>query len=433
MALQINLLAVLMAILFVLMFLGVPISIALGISTTVCLMFFTDMDLCFIGQNIYAALDSYALLAVPFFILASNIMASAGVAGRLLRFSEAVTAGVTGGLGMAAVLSCAIFAAISGSSVATVVSIGTIVLPGMIKEGYDKKFSTALLSCSGSLGILIPPSILMIIFGVLADVSIGKLFAAGMLPGIVLTFMLMLYVHVMAKKRNYPRSPRLNLSERINVIIKNGSALSVPALILGGIYGGVVTPTEAAVLATFLGLVMGFLVYKELKIKDLPRILLESAEMSSMILIILAFAYSFAFLISFHRIPDMLTQMMFDAGITPWMFLLLINVILFFAGDFMDPASIMLIFTPLIVSLGSALDINLVHLGIIVTMNLEIGLITPPVGFNLYVGSSLTGLPLYDVMKAAIPIMIVIGIALILITYVPWISLIIPKLIFGSV
>jgi C4-dicarboxylate transporter DctM subunit len=422
-----------MAILFVLMFLGVPISIALGISTTVCLMFFTDMDLCFIGQNIYAALDSYALLAVPFFILASNIMASAGVARRLLRFSEAVTAGVTGGLGMAAVLSCAIFAAISGSSVATVVSIGTIVLPGMIKEGYDKKFSTALLSCSGSLGILIPPSILMIIFGVLADVSIGKLFAAGMLPGIVLTFMLMLYVHVMAKKRNYPRSPRLNLSERINVIIKNGSALSVPALILGGIYGGVVTPTEAAVLATFLGLVMGFLVYKELKIKDLPRILMESAEMSSMILIILAFAYSFAFLISFHRIPDMLTEMMFNAGITPWMFLLLINVILFFAGDFMDPASIMLIFTPLIVSLGSALDINLVHLGIIVTMNLEIGLITPPVGFNLYVGSSLTGLPLYDVMKAAIPIMIVIGIALILITYVPWISLIIPKLIFGSV
>jgi C4-dicarboxylate transporter DctM subunit len=433
MALQLSLVAVLMAILFVLMFLGVPISIALGISTTVCLMLYTDMDLNFIGQNIYAALDSYPLLAVPFFILASNIMASAGVAKRLLKFSETITAGVTGGLGMAAVLSCAIFAAISGSSVATVVSIGTIVLPGMIEEGYDKKFATALLCCSGSLGILIPPSILMIIFGVLADVSIGKLFAAGMLPGVILTFMLMLYVHIIAKKRNYPKSPSLNLRERINVIVKNGSALSVPALILGGIYGGVVTPTEAAVLATFLGLVMGFFVYRELKIKDLPRILLESAEMSSMILIILAFAYSFAFLLSFHRIPDMLTQMMFDAGITPWMFLLLINVILFFAGDFMDPASIMLIFTPLIVSLGSALGINLVHLGIIVTMNLEIGLITPPVGFNLYVGSSLTGLPLYDVMKAAIPIMIVIGVALILVTYFPWISLIVPKLIFGSV
>jgi C4-dicarboxylate transporter DctM subunit len=433
MASQLSLVAALMAILFALMFLGVPISIALGIATTVCLMFFTDMDLSFIGQNIYAALDSYPLLAVPFFILASNIMASAGVAGRLLKFSETMTAGITGGLGMAAVLACAIFAAISGSSVATVVSIGTIVLPGMIKEGYDKKFATALLCCSGSLGILIPPSILMIIFGVLADVSIGKLFAAGMLPGVVLTCMLMLYVHIMAKKRNYPKSPSLNLRERINVIVKNGSALSVPALILGGIYGGVVTPTEAAVLATFLGLVMGFFVYRELKIKDLPRILLESAEMSSMILIILAFAYSFAFLLSFHRIPDMLTQMMFNAGITPWVFLLLINVILFFAGDFMDPASIMLIFSPLIVSLGSALGINLVHLGIIVTMNLEIGLITPPVGFNLYVGSSLTGLPLYDVMKAAIPIMIVIGVALVLITYVPWISLIVPKLIFGSV
>jgi C4-dicarboxylate transporter DctM subunit len=203
-------------------------------------------------------------------------------------------------------------------------------------------------------------------------------------------------------------------------------------MILGGIYGGVVTPTEAAVLATFLGLAMGFFVYKELKIKDLPGLFVKSAEMSAMILIILAFAYSFAFLLCFHRVPDILTQMMFDAGIEAWMFLLLINVILFFAGDFMDPSSIMLIFTPLIVSLGTALGINMIHLGIIVTMNLEIGLITPPVGFNLYVGSSLTGLSLYDVMKASVPFMLIMGVALILITYVPWLSLIIPKLIFGS-
>ncbi|MFH2128806.1 MAG: TRAP transporter large permease subunit [bacterium] len=423
----------LMVILFVFMFLGVPISIALGISTTACLIFFTDMDLCFIGQNIYGALDNYALLAVPFFILASNIMASAGIARRLLIFSEALTAGVTGGLGMAGVLSCAIFAAISGSSVATVVSIGTIVLPGMIKEGYDRKFATALISCSGSLGILIPPSILMIIFGVLADVSIGKLFAAGMMPGFVLTVLLMAYVHIVAKRRGYPRSPRLSTRQKISVFVRNGSALLVPAMILGGIYGGIVTPTEAAVLATFLGLFMGFFVYKELKIRDLPDIFIKSAEMSAMILIILAFAYSFAFLLSFHRVPDVLTQMMLDTGIGPLTFLLLINVILFFAGDFMDPSSIMLIFTPLIVTLGSALGINLIHLGIIVTMNLEIGLITPPVGFNLYVGSSLTGLSLYEVMKASVPFMIVIGVALILITYFPWLSLFIPKLIFGSV
>ncbi len=423
----------LMAILFSLMFLGIPISIALGISTTVCLIFFTDMDLSFIGQNIYGALDNYALLAIPFFILASNIMAAAGIARRLLVFSEALMAGITGGLGMAGVLACAIFAAISGSSVATVVSIGAIVLPGMFKEGYDKKFSTALICCSGSLGILIPPSILMIIFGVLADVSIGKLFAAGMLPGVVLTVLLMLYVHVISKKRNYPKSPGLCIRKRVKIAFENGSALVVPIVILGGIYGGVVTPTEAAVLATFLGLAMGFFVYKELKIKDLPGLFVKSAEMSAMILIILAFAYSFAFLLSFHRIPDILTQMMSDAGIEAWMFLLLINVILFFAGDFMDPSSIMLIFTPLIVSLGTALGINMIHLGIIVTMNLEIGLITPPVGFNLYVGSSLTGLSLYDVMKASVPFMLIMGVALILITYVPWLSLIIPKLIFGSV
>jgi C4-dicarboxylate transporter DctM subunit len=422
----------LMSILFILMFFGVPIAIALGISTTINLIIFTDMDLLFIGQNIYAALDSYALLAVPFFILASNIMAQAGIAKRLLVFSEALTAGVTGGLGMAGVMACAIFAAISGSSVATVVSIGTIVLPGMVKEGYDKKFATALVSCSGSLGILIPPSILMIIFGVLADVSIGKLFAAGMLPGIMLTIFLMIYVHLISRKRKYPKSPSLSFKERFNKIVQNGSALIVPIMILGGIYGGVVTPTEAAVLAIFIGLAMGFFLYKELKISHLPGIFLRSAEMSSMILLILAFAYSFAFLLSFFRVPDLLTQIMFDAGINAWMFLLLINVILFFAGDFMDPSSIMLIFTPLIVSLGAALEINLIHLGIVVVMNLEIGLITPPVGFNLYVGSSLSGLSLYEVMKAAVPIMIIIGIALILITYIPWISLIVPKLIFGS-
>ncbi|MBW2146994.1 MAG: TRAP transporter large permease subunit [Deltaproteobacteria bacterium] len=422
----------LLSILFFLMFMGVPIAIALGISTTINLIIFTDMDLLFIGQNIYGALDNYALLAIPFFILASNIMAEAGIARRLLAFAETLTAGVTGGLGMAGVMACAIFAAISGSSVATVVSIGTIVIPGMIEEGYDKKFATALISCSGSLGILIPPSILMIIFGVLADVSIGKLFAAGMLPGVILTLMLMAYVHIIARKRNYPRSPSLPFKERMKKIIENASALTIPLLVLGGIYGGVVTPTEAATLAIFLGLFMGFLVYKELKVRKLPRIFLQSAEMSSMILIILAFAYSFAFLLSFFRIPDILTEMMFNAGISSWMFLLLINIILFFAGDFMDPSSIMLIFTPLIVSLGSALGINLIHLGIVVTMNLEIGLITPPVGFNLYVGSSLSQLPLYEVMKASIPMMIIIGIALLLITYVPSLSLIIPKLIFGS-
>ena len=432
MDISILLIVSLMAVLFLLMFLGVPIAIALGISTTLNLMLFTDMDLLFIGQNIYGALDNYALLAVPFFLLASNIMAEAGVAKRLLTLAEAFTAGITGGLGMAGVMACAIFAAISGSSVATVVSIGTIVLPGMIAEGYDKKFATALISCSGSLGILIPPSILMIIFGVLADVSIGKLFAAGMLPGVILTAFLMIYVHLISKRRNYPKSPYLPMKVRIEKIVKNSSSLIVPALILGGIYGGVVTPTEAAVLAIFVGLIMGFFVYKELKISQLPEILIRSAEMSSMILIILAFAFSFAFLLSFFRIPDILTEKMFAAGINAPMFLLLINIILFFAGDFMDPSSIMLIFTPLIVSLGTALDINLIHLGIVVTMNLEIGLITPPVGFNLYVGSSMSQLSLYDVMKAAIPIMVIIGIALVLITYIPGLSLIVPKLIFGS-
>ena len=423
----------LLAILFLLMFMGVPIAIAIGISTTINLMLFTDMNLLFIGQNVYSALNNYALLAVPFFILASNIMVEAGVAKRLLELAGAFTAGMTGGLGMGGVMACAIFAAVSGSSAATVVSIGTILIPGMVEAGYDKKFSTALIACSGSLGILIPPSVLMIIFGVLANVSIGKLFAAGMVPGIMLSIFIMIYVYIISKRRNYPKSPSMPFKQRVIIIVKNFPSLMVPIMILGGIYAGVVTPTEAAVLAIFLGFFLGFFLYKELKVKNLPRIFIKSAEMSSMILLILAFAYSFAWLLAFFLVPDTLAEIMIKAGIGPLMFLLWINIILFFAGDFMDPASIMLIFTPLIVSLGSSLVLNMVHVGIVVTMNLEIGLITPPVGFNLYVGSSLSGLSLYEIMKAAIPIMIIIGIALLLVTYIPPIGLFLPKLIFGSV
>jgi C4-dicarboxylate transporter DctM subunit len=425
-------LGLLMGILFGLVFLGVPISIALGISTTISLILYTNMDLLFIGQNIYAALDSFPLLAIPFFILASNIMNEAGIARRLIAFAEAVTAGITGGLGMAGVLACAFFAAISGSSVATVVAVGTIIIPGMVKEGYDLKFATGLMTCAGSLGILIPPSILMIIFGVLADVSIGKLFAAGMIPGGILAIILMIYVHLVSKKKGYPPSPHLFFKEKFTRMSQNSSSLLIPAIILGGIYGGVVTPTEAAILAVFLGLFMGFIVYRELEWKKLPDIFLRSAEMSAMILIILAFAYSFAFLLSFFRIPDLLSDKMVAAGISQWMFLVILNVILLLAGNFMDPSSIMLIFTPLIVSLGSALGVNLVHLGIVVTMNLEIGLISPPVGFNLYVGSSLSNLPLYEVIKSTLPILLIMIITLFVITYLPSVTLLMPKILFGS-
>jgi C4-dicarboxylate transporter DctM subunit len=423
----------LMVILFLLMFAGVPIAIALGISTVTNLIIFTNMDRLFIAEKMYSALNNYALLAVPFFILASNIMVEAGIAKRLLKLAEAFTAGITGGLGMGGVIACAIFAAISGSSAATVISIGTVLIPGMVEAGYDIKFSTALISCSGSLGILIPPSVLMIVFGVLADVSVGKLFAAGMLPGIVLSIFLIIYVYLISKKRKYPKSPAMSLRKRLIVIGTNFPALMVPVMILGGIYSGFVTPTEAAVFAIFIGFFIGFFVYRELELKKLPEVFLRSAEMSSMILLILGFAYSFAWLLALFQVPDTLSQMMIDKGVGPLMFLVLINIILFFAGDFMDPGSIMLIFTPLIVSLGTALGINLIHIGIVVTMNLEIGLITPPVGFNLYVGSSLSGLSLYEVMKSAVPVMIIIAFVLALITYFPSISLILPKLIFGSV
>jgi len=422
----------LLAIMLILIFMGVPIAIAIGISTTINLIIFTDMQLLFIAQNMFSALNNDAILAVPFFILASTIMVQAGISRKLMELAEACTAGITGGLGMAGVMACAIFAAISGSSAATVIAIGAILIPGMVEAGYDRKFATALIACSGSLGILIPPSILMIVYGVLADVSIGKLFAAGMLPGVLLTMFLMSFVYIISRKRRYPKSPPMPIKKRLIVILKNLPALSVPVIILGGIYSGIVTPTEAAIVAVFLGFFMGFFLYRTLKLKHLRDIFVNSAEMSAMILLIFGFAYSFGWLLALFEVPDSLSQIMLDSGMGPLMFLLWINVILFFAGDFMDPGSIMIIFTPLIVALASALGINLVHIGIVVTMNLEIGLITPPVGFNLYVGSSLSNLSLYEVMKAAIPFMLIIGAALLLITYVPSISLLIPRLIFGS-
>jgi C4-dicarboxylate transporter, DctM subunit len=423
----------LMAIMLGLMFAGVPIAVALGISTTVNLMIFTDMEYMFIAQNMYSALNNYAILAVPFFILASNIMVKAGLSTRLMAVAEAFTAGITGGLGMAGVLACSFFAAISGSSAATVVAIGSIIIPGMVEAGYDKRFATALIACSGSLGILIPPSILMIVYGVLADVSIGKLFAAGMIPGIVLTVFLLIYVYITSKRRNYPRSPSMTIKQRLAVIGRNLPALSLPLMILGGIYSGIVTPTESAVLAIFLALVAGFFVYGDLKIRHLPEIILRSAEMSAMILLIFGFAYSFGWLMTMFEVPEILTETMLNSGMGPLMFLLVINVILFFAGDFMEPGSIMIIFTPLIVAMAAAMDINLIHIGIVVVVNLEIGLITPPVGFNLYVGSMLSNLSLYEVMKASIPVMIIMAIVLVLVTYVPIISLWLPRLIYGSV
>lgn len=282
-----------------LIFIGVPIAVSLGISTTIGLVVFVPMDHIYIIRNVYSSLNNYGLLAVPFFILAANVIVEAGIAKRLIALAEALTSGVRGGLGIASVLSCAIFAAISGSSAATVIAIGTIMLPGMVAAGYDKKFSTAMLCCSGSLGVLIPPSTLLIIYGVLAEESIGRLFAAGMGPGILLTVCFMIYTLIYSGIKKYPIPPSKPLRERIVIFVKTLPSVFVPIVILGGIYSGIVTPTESALLGVFMGLIIGIFLYREFNFKKLPSIIIKSTEMSSMILLILSFAFTFAWIIEF--------------------------------------------------------------------------------------------------------------------------------------
>lgn len=417
--------------LVVLLLTGMPISIALGMSVLAFLYAFSTIPVEIISQRLFTGLDQFAIMAIPFFILAGAFLTSGGVATRIVNFATSLVGAMRGGLALSAVLSCAFFAALSGSSPATVVAIGSIMIPAMMKQGYPKAFGVGVIATSGGLGILIPPSIVMIIYAVSTNTSVGQLFIAGIVPGVLMAATLMLVTWLVAKKNNYPTLPQASLKEIWQAFRDSIWGLLIVVIVIGGIYGGIFTPTEAAAVSAVYAFVVAVFIYGDLKLKDVPRVLRESANMSAMLLYIITNAILFSFLLTSENIPQQLAQWIVEQGLTPWMFLLFVNVLLFFAGDFMEPSSIILILAPIFLPVAIKLGIDPIHLGIVMTINMELGMITPPVGLNLYVASGLARMGLTEVTMAAAPWILVVTAVLILVTYVPQIALWLPHLMYG--
>lgn len=409
---------------FVLLLTRAPLAIVLGSVSTFYIFYFTTLPLTQITNTMFSALESFSLMAVPLFIFAATLMSRGGISQRLVDAANAVVGGLPGGLAMTSVLSCMFFAAISGSSVATVVAIGSLLIPSMIKSGYGREFSTGIVTTSGSLGILIPPSIPLIVYGVVAETSISDLFTAGIIPGIFTGFLLMGLVAFIAwRRRLRTGTAAMTVGERLRALGIALPGLLLPVVILGGIYGGIFSPTEAAGIAILYAFVVGMFIYRDLNLRDLPEVLTTAARQSAMIMFVIANGYLFAFFLATERIPGAVGSLLTSADLPAWGFLVGVNILLLIVGCFMETSSAIVILTPILVPVALELGINPVHLGIVIVMNLELGLLTPPVGLNLFVASGLSNMSVLRVAKAALPSFMVLLVAVLIVTYVPEIAL----------
>jgi C4-dicarboxylate transporter, DctM subunit len=416
--------------LILLLLIGVPIAISLGFSSMVYTWVHTDDPIIIVAQKLFDTMEHTTLLAIPFFILSSHFLTTGGVSQRLIEFAKAMVGWMDGGLAIAGVVACLLFAAISGSSPATVVAIGSIMIPGMIQAGYSKEFAVGVIATSGSLGILIPPSIPMIVYADAVEESVGKMFIAGILPGLLMGSFLVFATWFAARRMKMPRIPFQGVGHLFDTFKDAFWGLLLIVIVVGGIYGGVFTPTEAAAVAAVYSAFIALFIHNDMTFADVPDVLLDSAKMTAVLLFIIACAMIFAHVLTEEQIPQNLAQTVMDGNPSPWMFLLMVNVILWFAGDFMEPSAILLILAPLFHPIAVNLGIDPIHLGIIMTTNMEVGMITPPVGLNLYVAAGLSGMSLGAVTKAALPWMFVLIAALVVITYVPWLSLVLVDMLF---
>ncbi|MFH1216968.1 MAG: TRAP transporter large permease subunit [Pseudomonadota bacterium] len=421
----------LFGLLVVLLLIGVPIAVALGLSTTAALLLFTDQPTLIIAQKMFTSLDKFALMAIPLFVLAGNFLSQGGAAARIIRFARSVVGHLPGGLPMSAIFACIIFAAVSGSSPATVAAIGSIMIGAIREDGYSDSFSVGGIVCAGSLGILIPPSIVLIVYGVTVDQSIGKLFMAGVVPGILLGGALMVVTYFAAVRGGFKKTKAAPLKEVWFAFKEAIWALLVIIIIIGGIYGGLFTPTEAAAVAAVYGFVVVKFIYKDLTWKQVPEVIKSSAATAAMIMFIIANAMLFAYMLTIEQIPQQLAAWIIDMNLSKVTFLIFVNLLLLLAGNFMEPSSLIMILAPLIFPVAMKLGIDPIHLGVIVTVNMEIGMLTPPVGLNLFVASGISGLSLGEVIKASVPWFFALLIGLFIITYFPAISLWLPNLMFG--
>lgn len=434
------------------MLIGVPIAVSLGLSSILFLMMHSDASLASVAQTLFNAFAGhYTLLAIPFFILASSFMSTGGVAKRIIRFAIAMVGWFRGGLAMASVVACMMFAALSGSSPATVVAIGSIVIAGMIKNGYSKDFAAGVICNAGTLGILIPPSIVMVVYAAATDVSVGRMFLGGVIPGLLAGVMLMIAIYIAARVKNLPKQPFVGWGEMFDAAKDASWGLLLVVIILGGIYGGIFTPTEAAAVAAVYSFFIANFVYKDMgpfaekengkpaiiKIfqafvhKDTKHTLYEAGKLTIMLLFIIANALILKHVLTEERIPQMITESMLSAGLGPITFLIVVNVLLLIGGQFMEPSGLLIIVAPLVFPIAIALGIDPIHLGIMMVVNMEIGMITPPVGLNLFVTAGVAKMSMMQVVKAALPWVAVMFLFLIIVTYVPWVSTWLPTTLMG--
>jgi C4-dicarboxylate transporter, DctM subunit len=435
--------SLLFLLLLALMATGMPISIALGLSVLTYLFILSSVDPKMVGLKLFTSIDRFEIMAIPFFILAGNFLTSGGVARRMIAFATSMIGHWYGGLGLAGVVACALFAAISGSSVATVVGIGSIILPAIVQHGYPPRFGAGVIATSGALGILFPPSINLVIFavatsgmqpkgpdGAIVDsASVGQLFIAGLVPGLMLATMLGMTTFYRAWRNDYPRMARSSWGECLRAFRESFWGLFLIVLVLGGIYSGLFTPTEAAAMAATYAFFIAVFVYKELDLRDVPRVLLKAASMSAMILYIITNAAVFSWLLTSEQIPQSMAEWMTAQGFGVVAFLLVTNIVLLAAGNFMDPAAIVLIMAPILFPMAAVLGVHPVHLGILMAVNMEVGLCHPPVGLNLYVAAGITKMGITELTVAVLPWLGTMLVFLVMVTYIPEISLWLPRML----
>ena len=413
--------------LFTLMLIGVPIAISLGLSGAATILLFSEDSVRSLAIKLFETSEHYTLLAIPFFLLAGAFMTTGGVARRLIDFANASVGHIRGGLAIAAVLACMLFAALSGSSPATVAAVGSIAIAGMVRSGYPQAFGAGIVSTAGTLGILIPPSIVMVVYAAATESSVGKLFMAGVVPGLLLGLMLMVAIYVIARKKNLPALPRASLRQWLASGRRALWGLLLMVIILGGIYSGMFTPTEAAAVSAVYAAIIALFVYKDMRVRECPKVLLDAGKLTIMLMFIIANAMLFAHVLTTEQIPQTIAASVVEMGLSPWMFLLLVNVLLLIAGNFMEPSAIILILAPILFPIAMELGIDPIHLGVIMVVNMEIGMLTPPVGLNLFVTSAVTGMSLPATIRAAAPWLVLLLGFLVVVTYVPAVSLWLPN------
>ncbi|MDR3353918.1 MAG: TRAP transporter large permease subunit [Synergistaceae bacterium] len=412
----------------VLLSIGLPIGIALGLTTTVVILWMSNLNVILVAQNAVAALDSFPLLALPFFVLAGNLMFYGGISRRLLNLADAMVGRVIGGLGMVTTVACMFFAAISGSGPATVSAIGTIIIPSMKDKKYDVNYAAAITAAAGSIGVIIPPSIPFVIYAVITGASVADLFLAGVVPGLIMGFALMLTNFIMSKKYGYKGRETAG-SEKWSVFKESIWALVMPVIILGGIYGGIFTPTEAAVVGCVYALVIGIFVYREIGIKEVYDALKDTGLITGATVFTLAFSTSFATLITMKQIPNMVANYLSSVSDSPFVIMMIINVFLLMVGCFVDNISACIILSPILLPIVTKLGVDIVHFGVIMTVNLAIGFCTPPYGINLFVAAAVADTSVAKISKFILPFILAMIITLLITTYIPPVSMFLPTLL----